>query len=308
MRAKSTEQAAAAQGDDAPAPILGSLASRAAALIAGQDDPAPQGDDDAAGDAAHDTPPLRGPARDDEPPDEPEQPAEGDEEGEADDGDGGDAPPASLDDVAKRLGMTRQEFNAIPVQVGGDTLTLGELKAKLPELARLDKDREALDDERGNWELERVASYRNINAIVDQLPRGAITQGVLRQLEQQHENTRNRELENLHFARPRWADPTYSEGARQKILAVAKSYGFSRVEIEGLMDHRFILWAQDDAELREKVKQSRDAARKVNEPSLSRANGQGAARGATDATYTRPRPKQSQAERIAAVGALMRRR
>ncbi|HSC79914.1 MAG TPA: hypothetical protein VLC08_06155 [Chitinolyticbacter sp.] len=273
----------------------------------GQADPDPEddeippdqaeGDDDQAG--------KRGP--DDGDPDDDDQ---GDPDEEGDEDDAGQDKPATLDEAAKRLGMTRQEFNAIPVQVGAQSMTLGELKAKLPELLKLDQSREQLEDDRGTWELERIASYRNINAIIDALPKNAHTAGMLRELERQHENERNRELESLHFARPRWADPTYATGARDKIAKMAADYGITRAEINALMDHRHVLLAQDFAELREKVKASREAARKVNEPDGSRAKGQGPARGDAGTTNgsSRTRVKPTQEGLAQRAGAILRNR
>jgi hypothetical protein len=322
--AQSTDEGAAPSSEARPIPPGQSgLAARAAAVIAGRDDPgAPGGaggvasDDDAAdGDQAQaNDDAARRPARSDEnDPDagDGDDPDEaGEDDPDEDDPDDAGGPVASLDDAAKRLGLTRAEFNAIPVQVGDKTLTLGELKARLPDVLKLDARATELDDERGSWELERVASYRNINAILDALPRNAVTQGVLHTLQRQHEEARARELESLHFARPRWADPTYSTGARERILGMAKEYGFSRAEINGLMDHRMVLLAQDYAELRAKVKESRDAARKVNEPGGNRPNGQaGPARaGAAAPTNHGARVKETQAGLAARAGAIVRRR
>ena len=291
------------------------LAAQAAAIIAGKPDPLktrrpaqadPDPDPDEGDEGTdEDLQQQRGQAGEG-----PELDEEG-EEGEEGDGDGSadpDGKPASLDDVAKRLGMTRQELNSIPVQIGAESMTLGELKAKLPELVKLDQSREELDDERGTWELERIGSYRNLQAIIDQLPKNPQTVGMLRQLDAQHERNRERELENLHFARPRWADPTYATGARAKMTAVAKEYGFTAVEVGSVMDHRQVLLLQDYAELREKVKASRDSARKVNEPDGSRNQGQGPARGGAAQPGNRPRTKDTQAQTAAKVGAIMRRR
>jgi hypothetical protein len=228
-----------------------------------------------------------------------------------DDGAGDGAPggkPASLDEAAKQLGMTRQEFNAIPVQVGAESMTLGELKARLPDLLKLDQNREQLEDARGTWELERISAYRNLNAIIDALPKNAHTAGMLNALERQHEQNRNRELQSLHFARPRWADATYATGAREKMTAIARDYGFTKAEVQGVMDHRQVLLLQDFAELREKVKASRDAARKVNEPDGSRSAGQGAARGGAVVNNGQRRVKATQEGIAQRAGAIVRRR
>jgi hypothetical protein len=231
--------------------------------------------------------------RDDEPPredyddsgdaDAPHKPAgepddlAGQDEGELtgqDEAEGAGEALATVDDAQKKLGLSKAEFNALQVRIGDQVMTLGELKGKLPDLVKLDADRETLETDRGTWELERVATYRNINAVLDQLPRNALTANLLREIAQQHEADRDRELQNLHFARPRWADAQYATGQREKMTSLAKQYGFARVEIESVLDHRHILMLQDFADLKEKFQSSRDAARKLSEPSQQRKGSQ----------------------------------
>lgn len=323
-RASQQELAAAqesSKGDSDGSPgrggKYGNLAARAAALIAGQADPGagkeegereedPDTEDAPAGDeSSHD------PA-DTNDPDAPDQGEESEDEG-ADE----NQLPLTLDDAQKRLGMTKQEFNALEVKVGADTMTLGELKNRLPEVVKLDKAREEFEDERGSWELQRIGTYRNLHAIIDAIPKNPHTAGLLRQLERQHEETRTRELETLHFARPRWQDANYAATAKSKIVAMCADYGISRAEVEGLLDHRHLLLAQDFAELREKVRASREQAKKVNEPSGARPNGQGAParrdqreNGANPRSNTgagrREKPTQESVARR--VGAIMRKR
>lgn len=305
-QARAAGEQAVDAGDDAP-PVgrdSGSLAARAAALIAGQAEPPARKPKE---------PPQDDQADDDEEEAGDATTGDGDEDIEADEDEqaADDAPVKTIDDAAKQLGLSRKEFNELEVNVRGETMTIGDLKSRMHEVLTLDKARDELDDERGKWELERIASYRNLNAIVDALPRNAQTQGLLKQLEQQHESTRARELENLHFARPKWADTAYATAARQKITALAREYGFSVAEVNGLMDHRQVLLVQDYAELRDKVKASREAARKVHEPTGERPSGQGAAaRGAAghSANGSGRRIKESQSTLAARAGALLRRK
>jgi hypothetical protein len=310
LRTRAIEQETAATAAEPEAPArggqFGNLAAQAAALISGEAAAPPPPEEKEPGDEdGGDEEGERGrPTPEGEPGDEVD-----------DDGDAGREEQGQLltaDDAAKRLGLTRQEFNALQVQVGSESMTLGELKAKLPEVLKLDSGRAELDDARGTWELERIASYRNLSAIIDALPKNAFTAGLLRQLESQHETNRTRELESLHFARPRWSDPNYATAARGKILAVAKEYGFSRTEVEGLMDHRQVLLVQDFADLRERVRSSRDQARKLSEGGAERPSGQKGAASAAASSGNGSGMRRSQKptqETIARnAGAIMRRR
>lgn len=307
----------AEQGDEGAAPDrgghFGNLAVRAAALIAGSADPGASGPEDEEGDEddGGDARPAEGDKGKPATTDGQGEPDEGDE----DEGEGSQAAQVStIDDAAKALGLSRSEFNALEVKVGNETMTLGELKAKLPEVLKLDKSRTEFDDARGQWELERIASYRNIHAIVDAIPKTAQTAELLRQLESRHQEIRQRELETLHFARPQWSDPHYATAAREKILAIGKEYGFSRAEIDALMDHRQVLLVQDFADLRDKVRASRDTARKLAEPSGARPSGQAGAAGrdvspSSNGSGRDRRPHKLTREATAAhAGAILRKR
>jgi hypothetical protein len=195
---------------------------------------------------------------------------EGDgEEGDQADDDKGEpagqlGKPESLDAAAKALGLTRSEFNALPVQVGPHTLTLGELKAKLPDLVKLDQSRAEVDDARGEVELRRVDTERRSRAMLDAVPPGALPL-LEERVTLQHREQLRRESELLMSARPKWADQAYCSAERDKMAGVASRYGFSKAEIGAMIDHRAVLLLQDYAALLDKVQSGKDAARKTQQ-------------------------------------------
>lgn len=190
---------------------------------------------------------------------------QGDEDGQSEGDEAGESAqlrkPETLDAAAKALGLTRSEFNALPVQVGPHTLTLGELKAKLPELMKLDLSRAEVDDARGEVELRRVDTERRSRAMLDAVPPGALPLLEERVMYQHREQLR-RESELLMSARPKWADQAYSSAERERMAGVGARYGFSKAEIGAMIDHRQVLLLQDFTALLEKVQAGKDAARK----------------------------------------------
>src|SRR5262245_52258654 len=81
------------------------------------------------------------------------------DDGEHDDGEGeqhGDDDSVTLDDLARHAGLTAQELNKLPVRVGPDSMTFGELKAKLPDLAKLEQSRAEFEERRDLAELELI--------------------------------------------------------------------------------------------------------------------------------------------------------
>src|SRR6478736_3832846 len=130
------------EGAGRPADAKG-LAAQAAAILRGDSGTAPRKPAQSQPEPDPDDDELPPDADGDPDPDGQRDPGDDDDDDQADEQPAGK--PASLDEAAKALGMTRQEFNAIPVSVGAESMTLGELKAKLPELLKLDASRERLE-------------------------------------------------------------------------------------------------------------------------------------------------------------------
>lgn len=254
------------EGRDEPNPGASQLSKLAqvAALVNGTPAPAPAG--------------KRAIARDDEPPreewdedtpeDEPPPRAPTGEEDEAPDDDAGegepddDAGPGTIDDVAKRLGLTRKELNAVEVEVNGDKMTLGELKAKLPELVKLDQSRAEWEESRDKQGLEVLDARRRVYALVEAFPAGSIPPALMQRIEADHSETLKREAAMLHSARPDWADPTYREASLKGMAEVAGKYGITLGDLRSVSDHRQLLLLQDFAKLQAKVDKARTDARR----------------------------------------------
>jgi hypothetical protein len=192
-----------------------------------------------------------------------------DDGGEEKDGDedeehgAGEDTPVSLDDVAKAVGLSKTELNAVEVRVGPDKLTLGELKAKLPEVARLAHDRLEFEERKTATELEQIDAHRQIMALVDTLGPESIPPRLMRQLQAQHLQTRAREAEMLTKARPQWSDAKYSSAEKEAMVKVGNRYGFSPAELAAIVDHRQVLLLQDFTHAIARIEASKAAARKV---------------------------------------------
>lgn len=169
----------------------------------------------------------------------------------------------SLDDIAKALGLSRTELNAVEVQIGPHKMSLGELKAKLPELVKLEDSRLEFEQRREVVELEQIDAHRRILALVDTIPRESIPPALLRHLEAQHLETRDREASLLMQARPQWQDPKYSTAEKEAMTKVGRRYGFSNAELASIVDHRQVLLLQDFSHAIARIDAAKLAARKV---------------------------------------------
>jgi hypothetical protein len=210
--------------------------------------------------------------------------------------------PGTLTDLAKAAGMSNAELNDLPIEAGGFSLTLRELKARLPELAKLERSRVELDEARGTLELERVDHARRIAAIVDAFPPGAVPRAVMERIEAQHEDLLRREAQMLYTARPEWAQQPYATEQRDKLAKFAKRYGFSAQEIASLADHRMVLFAQDYMTLQQRYDEAKGAARKVEAPTDKRLGRESSAPAAPQVSNGRRVPsKREIAERVAKI-------
>jgi hypothetical protein len=161
--------------------------------------------------------------------------------------------------------MSKRELNQVQVKVGGDLLTIGELKAKHQEIANLGARELELTEARERLDLDRSDTYRRITAIVDAFPPGSVPSGLVAALEERHQQTKAREAAMLSASRPEWADPKYSGAQRERMARQAAKYGFGKGEVANLLDHRMVLLLQDFTNLSERVDKARAEARRVGE-------------------------------------------
>jgi hypothetical protein len=256
----SIEQLNAAIGDDKPAPVeQRDKVAAVAALMRGESVAQPDESPDGA-----DTPAGSG----DEPATPPVTDGEGatdgsdDAQGEGEPGSAGEPEPFTLESIAERLELTNQELNKAVVRVGHEEMTLGELKAKLPELAKLEQTRAQFDERVGTWELSKIDAERQILAVIDAFPPGSVPPAVFAAVEARHNKERQRQAGLLVSARPSWGDPKYIETERAAINKAMSKYGLSAAELATVNDHRFVLAMQDFAALQSKFEKLKEAGQR----------------------------------------------
>ena len=188
--------------------------------------------------------------------------AEGEGEGGAGEGGEGGEGELTIEGVAEALGITNAELNKVRLKVGPDELTLGELKAALPKVAKLEADREDLEETRNNWSLQKLEEERALLSVYDQLE-GALPPRAVEAIRGYIVKQESRERALLHSARPKWSDPQYKEGQIERMAAVAAKYGVRVSEIKAISDHRIILMLEDFAAAQAKIDAAREAAKKL---------------------------------------------
>jgi hypothetical protein len=232
---------------------------REALSNAGVQRDAPAGEDKAAAGADREG------ARDADPEDRDRGVAEGagDEgAGEGVAGEGSEGEPLTIEGVAEKLGISNAELNKVKLKVGPDELTLGELKAALPKVAKLEADREEFSETQNNWSLQKLEEERTLLTVYDQLE-GMLPPRAIEAIRGYIQKQESRERALLQSARPKWSDPQYKEGQLERMADAAGKYGVTRAEIKAISDHRIVLMLEDFAAMKAKIEAAKEAARKV---------------------------------------------
>lgn len=177
-------------------------------------------------------------------------------------GEGGEGEPLTIEGVAEKLGISNAELNKVKLKVGPDELTLGELKAALPKVAKLEQEREEFTETQNNWSLQRLEEERTLLTVYDQLE-GTLPPRAIEAIRGYIQKQESRERALLHSARPKWSDPQYKEGQLSKMADAAAKYGVNVAEIKAINDHRIILMLEDFAAMKAKIEAAKEAARKV---------------------------------------------
>lgn len=240
---------------------------------------------------------LSGP--DEAPPGVPPTDGGDDGAGDGEAGEGGQAGPLTLAGVAERLGITNKELNAVEVAVGADRMTLGELKAKLPELAKFERARVDFEDERSTWQLKHVDEHRRLLALVDAIPPHLIPPAFVQRVQAQRIERNQRESELLTTARPEWADPVQAQNLIKGFAKRFAKYGFSVHELAAVGDHRQLLFMQDMAALVDRVEKAKQQAARL----AGGSGGSLAAEGAPRAVEPQRKAGRLQRENLGAAAA-----
>jgi hypothetical protein len=181
------------------------------------------------------------------------------------------------DDLELPAAASLDYDQAIPIGAGHEDATLGQLKDFWKENQDWQTERAEWDTTRTGQENEQMVVRQELGKLVNLL--GDVSPAVLEQLQRMNSVNAAREEQLLLQARPEWADPTVKAAASEKMLALAKEYGFTDAQYNGFDDHRIFKFMSDHVKLidsREAGKAAREkavadkAAGKLDKPAPKR--------------------------------------
>lgn len=153
----------------------------------------------------------------------------------------------SLKDLADTLDVDAKDLYDVQIPIGADKVaTLGDLKDSFKKFEVMQKGQADFEDNKTRSENEMMIARRQIESLVQLGAKsGALTPELVDMVDKQHLETVNRERNALYNVIPEWKDNTTRQTDLDAIVNVMSSYGFSRNDVESVLDHRLLKFVHD---------------------------------------------------------------
>lgn len=183
--------------------------------------------------------------------------------------DGGDADPvtASLKNLAEKAGVAVEDIYDIEVPTGDgqEPMTIGDLKDSFTALTKLETTKQTFEDTRTDFENEMIRARAELQGIIQLLPE--VPAELIQRAATEYAQTQDNERQALFRIRPEWRDPEAFARAQESILESVSEYGFSKAELNQVVDHRLTKLLWDFHTLRERVREANAGAKRVRSAS-----------------------------------------
>ena len=262
------------------------------------DPPAPPAGDPPADAPPHQDPPAGDPLADVDTADlgmDPPGPVEGED-------------PRTLAEAAAKLGLTVEQLYEleVPLRDGADPVTLGAMKDRVQESEDLVGLRSELDDRRSTFENEMMRARQELERVVQLLP--TVPPALIEQAQLAHLAHTERERVSLLAIKPEWRDDSVFASAKDDMLEAVGPYGFSRSDLDLVIDHRLTKLLHDFSQLTKRVARANANFKAVQTQQSRGGQKQSASqkRAATNASAKAAAQDGTSRDKTAAVDAILR--
>lgn len=185
-----------------------------------------------------------------------EKPDLADPQSDADSAEGDTDQPVTLKELAEAMELETKDLYDVEISIGKDlTVTLGELKDGHHELEKLRGEHAEFETRKTTQENETMVAKRQIEQLVELGVRtNSLHPEVIQRLETMHEETVTRERRAVFSVLPEWKDDVKRSADFEVIHEYANKYGFSRVEVEAVLDHRHLKMLRDASQRENQIK------------------------------------------------------
>jgi len=167
----------------------------------------------------------------------------------------------TLADLAKHLELEPSDVYEMQIPIGeGVTATLGQLKDEFKEYGPAKEYKQALEQDRGEFEKQVLQTRAELNAIVSAIPNEMRESIITAGREHQAQWAKQQETAVLE-AIPDWQDADKRAKDRALIIEYGAEYGFSEPEMTYTQDARTLRMLRDFATMRRELQEMRAAAK-----------------------------------------------
>jgi hypothetical protein len=187
----------------------------------------------------------------------------------------------TIADYAAELEVDPQELYSLSVPLGDDSddqpLTIGEMKDRIKEVRDFDRRRDDFEDYR-DQSLNEVANARQqiegvLSRITQVIPPDQLA-SAFSDYQYSHEQQVSASRLQLREWFPEWDDVQVKTRDREKLDSFLGSYGFSRYEIDNLVDARLVRFSMHAMKLMERYERLKNGGTRekvpTTEPTSSR--------------------------------------
>ena len=218
--------------------------------------------------------------------------------------------PKTLAEAAELLGCAVEDLYKLQVPMrddGDDALTLGQMKDHAGNAVAVEALTVELDDRRAGFENEMIRARQELNEVIGLLP--SVPPALIERAQQAHIEHLDRERVALLSIKPEWRDDAVFQAAQGDILEAVADYGFSRADLNLVVDHRLTKLLHDFAGLKNRVAKANARAKEIlnSQPKAGKKLSDAQTRAAaTGAAVARSKQQQTPQAQTAAVAEILR--
>ena len=171
----------------------------------------------------------------------------------------------TLADLAESAGIKVEDIYklSVPMRDGVEPMTLGALKDAATKAGDLETLSTEIDERRTTFENEMIRSRGELNAIVAMLPQ--IPPELVAKARDAHIDNLEVERQALLTVMPAWADDKVYGQAQADILEAVGDYGFSRTDLDLVIDHRLTKLLHDFAGMKKRIAAANAKAKEIRD-------------------------------------------
>lgn len=166
----------------------------------------------------------------------------------------------TLKDLASELHVNAKDLYDVAIPMGGnsDSVKLGELKNAFVKFTAMKKGQADFEENKTRSENEMMTTRRQLEQVVTlAINTGQMTPELLTQLDTIENARIVKERSALMSAIPTWSEPSVRASDFDDMVAELMPYGFSRVDIENVSDHRLVKYVHDNTKRNKLISSAR---------------------------------------------------